>query len=504
MIKTLFSRLFLLARPTWTERHFTSILIVSVLLFGGMSLAVGMAQSIWFDEAYSIMLAKQDVGLLLHLTAMDTHPPLYYLLLKGWAGMFGWSELALRSFSVLAASGAIAFAGLLVKRLFGVRTALVVLPFIVFAPFLLRYGFEIRMYALASLIGMAATYVLTTALQAKDRRQWALYATYAVLVALGVYTLYYTVLLWIAHLAWLIWVTYRERKSLLKAPWLLAFVGSVVLFLPWLPTFMGQISNGALAPISQAMTLENLMGIVSFGFVYQPVWQLSAMTSLLVVFVIGAIVYFVIQAFKKVSRDERKYLVLLALYILVPVALLTLVGLARPMYVERYLAHVLVGGMLLIGVSVAIVTKKAMPTVRALATLTFVILLVGVAHLAEVGNFNYQRLQKPQVDQVAAQLASCKDGATILAADPYVAIELAAYVSDCDVSFYSETAELRGGYAPLSDSPLRIGTPTIDLANSEKVFYVYYDQPALQMPVNMIETSRQSFGAMTVATFNAG
>lgn len=503
MIKTLFSRLFLTARPTWTERYFTPILIVSAVLFVTMSLVMGMAQSVWFDEAYSIMLAKQPVGELLHLTAMDTHPPLYYILLRGWAMLFGWGELALRSFSVLAAGGAVVFAGLLAKRLFGVRAALVVLPFIVFAPFLLRYGFEIRMYALASLIGIAATYVLTIALDAKGKRQWLLYATYAVLVALGVYALYYTALLWIAHVVWLVWLTLRSKQSLMKAPWLLALVGSVVLFLPWLPTFIKQVGNGALAPISQSMTLDNLMGIISFSFVYQPVWQLGALVSLLVLFVIVALGYFAVEAFKNVRHSERKYLVLLALYVLVPVAILTLVGLARPMYVERYLAHVLIGGMLFIGVAVAIVTKKAAPTVRALASLTFVILLIGVGHLAEVGNFNFQRLQKPEVDQLASSLELCKDGATVLAADPYVAIELDYYVQDCDVHFYSETAELRGGYAPLSESDLRIATPSIDLANSKKLLYVYYDQPQLQMPMNMIENSRQSYGPITVATFNA-
>lgn len=503
MIKQKLLRLFHLNRPTRAEQYFIVLLVTAAGLMMALSLAIGMGQSVWFDEAYSILLAKQPIGEILRLTGLDTHPPFYYLLLKAWAGFFGWSELALRSLSVLAAGSAVVFGGLFVRRFFGVRAALIALPFIVLAPFLLRYGFEIRMYALASLIGIAATYVLTVALDSRGRRQWLLYALYAVLVALGVYTLYYTALLWVAHFVWLVWLTYRQKQSILRAPWLLAFLGSVVLFVPWLPTFLSQVGNGALAPISQAMTLENLLGIVSFNFVYQPVWQLSAGVSLLVVFVLIVISYFAVRAFKEVDRKSRPYLVLLALYIFVPVLVLTLVSLSRPMYVERYLAHVLLGGMLFVGVSAAIVTRMSSLTTRAAALLLPVIMLVGVGHLVQVGNYNFQRLQKPAIDQVAIELERCKDGATIMAADPYVAIELSYYLPNCQINFYSETAKLGGGYAALSESPLRIPDPANEVATDRTLLYVYYDEPQLDMPGTMKLAKLNTYGPLHVATFSA-
>ena len=505
MIKKILERFFHIRRTPWVERHFVLLLILGAVTAMLVSLAIGVSQSVWFDEAYSIMVAKQPLDQLFHLTAVDTHPPLYYLLLKGWAGLFGWGEPALRSLSVLALGGSLIFGGLLVRKMFGVRAALITLPFIVFAPFLLRYGFEIRMYALASFIGIAATYVLVSALDAKTKSQmWVRYSLYAVLVALGVYTLYYLVLLWVTHLIWLIWVTRQAKKPLFKAPWLLAYVGSVVLFLPWLPTFMQQIGNGALAPISQAMTVENLLGIVSFNFVYQPVWQLSALLSLLVLFVLGTLTYVAIRSFKLVEKEQKNYLALLALYLLIPILVLTLVSLIQPMYVERYLAHIAIGGMLFVGVAVAIVTEKSNFSVQSAAALLVVVLVVGVAHLIQVGNYNFQRLQKPELAKAAALLEPCKTGSTILAADPYVAIELAYYVpKDCDIHFYSKDAKLSGGYAPLSESPLRIGDPSTELAGKKSIFYVYYDQPSLEIPAGLLQASIESFGPLTVATFSA-
>lgn len=503
MIRSFLSRLGQGRKQTWWERQFIWFVIGGVVLFMIIAVTIGMQQSVWFDEAYSIMLAKQPAAQLVHLTALDTHPPFYYLLLKAWATVFGWGEFALRSLSVLAAGLAILFAALTAKRMFGAKVAITALPFIVLAPFLLRYGFEIRMYALASFIGIAATYVLIRALQTKQgREQWLLYGLYAVLVALGTYTLYYTVLLWVTHLVWLVWVSYRGEQSILRAPWLQAYGLSVLLFLPWLPAFVSQLGNGALAAISQPMTIDNLVGIVSFEFVYRPSWQLGALLSLVVLFVIVVLMVFVVRAFKKVPTKQRDYLALLAMYVAVPIAAVTLVSLLRPLYVERYLAHIAIGGMLFVGVIVAMNLQKAQFKTKTVVGLLVVILLAGVVQLASVGNYNFQRLQRPMTKQ-AALVPKCNANASVFAADPYVAIELAYYLPDCHIYFYSQTATLKGGYAPLSDSPLHVSDPSKELSSNRTIYYVYYGDQNVKMPASHTQTSLAEFDALRVATFSA-
>lgn len=499
MIRRLLEKLFGVRAP-WYERHFKWLLLLGVLVAMGISLTIGLMQSVWFDEAYSIWLAKQPVGELLRLTSVDTHPPLYYLLLKGWAGMFGWGEFALRSLTVLAMGGALATGVFFVKRFFGVRAALIALAFGVFAPFLLRYGFEIRMYALASLVGIAATYVLVRAVEEKERRkQLGLYALYAVLVALGVYTLYYTALLWIVHVVWLVWLARSRKESMFKQRWWLAYAGSIALFLPWLPTFLKQLNNGALAPISQQMTVENMVGVVSFTFLYQPSWQLNGLLSLVIVLIIGLIIFVSIRVFKQVGKKQEPYLVLLALYAFLPILLIALISLARPMYVERYLAHVLIGLVLFVAIATWFAVEKKRRNTWILPGVFLAVFVLGATHLAVVGNYNFQRLHVPQVKQ-AAEVIACKDD-LVLAADPYVAIELAYYLPNCSVSFYSEYATMSGGYAPLSDSPLRVGDPTSELADEMEITYVYYDEPKLAMPSGFSETTVRSFGPLHVAEY---
>jgi uncharacterized membrane protein len=491
-------------RVSWVERHFELLLIIATLMAMTISLTIGLGQSVWFDEAYSVLLARQSTDQLLYLTSIDAHPPLYYLLLKGWAVIFGFGEAALRSLSVVAMGGAMVFAGLLLRRMFNAKVAAIALPFIVFAPMLLRHGFEIRMYALAMLIGMAATYVLVVALQAKKRNQWLLYTLYAVLVAAGTLTLYYMVLIWLAHLVWLVWQARHEKKPIFKAPWFAALVGAALLFLPWLPIFLSQVTNSALSPVTQALTLDNLMGIVSFMFVYQPTWQVSPFMSLILAVLIVLLVVLFTRVIRLADKKQRSYLFLLALYVLVPIAVLALVSLAHPMYIERYLSHILIAAYMLVGVAIGLTMLKApSKKVHFAGAGILAVLLVGVLQLAQVGNFNLQRMYMPTAKQGAAEIADCGPDTTILAADPYTAIELLYYLPNCEVRFYSESAELSGGYAPLSNSPLHVADPATELAGSHELIYVYYGEPELVMPDTLQATEHTSYGKLHVAEFHA-
>ena len=480
--------------------YFKLEILVIALLAMGMSLCIGLQQSVWFDEAYSILVAKQSLSQIIYLAGVDTHPPLYYLVLHVWAGIFGWSEFALRSLSVLAYGASIVVAGALVRKMFSSRAAILAGLFLLFAPLLMRYGFEIRMYSLASLIGISATYVLVCAQQAKGNAQRWLYVLYGVLVAAGMYTLYYLALLWLAHVVWLIATERHSLRRLWRRAWVWAYGLSLILFLPWLPSFLKQTSNGALASIGQPMNAEQLLGVVTFNFLYKPLWQVNVLETLPLVFLVLAGGWFVVRAYQ--TDRYRNHLLLLICYIAVPIAVLMVVSLFRPMYVERYLSHIAVGFMLLIACSVWIVSSHTKARrVHFMAMTLGVILCAGVLQLISVGNFNYQRMQHPAVNVVTQEITACNSDATVLSADSYVATELDYYVhGSCTKKFYSDQAQLGGGYAPFSQSPDRIGTTRIPV-QTKVLYYAYYDSPKLTIdPVYHLSSSTTA-GGLTVATY---
>ena len=484
----------------FTEQWWGLLLVSAGFIAAALVFLIGISQSVWFDEAYSLTVARSSVHQIINLAAIDVHPPLYYLLLKVWNGLFGWNDCSYRALGAVIGGLTVIAAGLLSRKLFNVRAMIVTLPFITLAPFLLRYDFEIRMYALASLLGLIATYVLLKAVEAKQRH-WQWWGLYAVIVALSMYNVYYSALLWIAHLVWLTYRTYRAKQPIMRQPWLAAYGIAIVLFIPWLPIFVGQLTNGALASISQPMTIENLVGILSFVFLYQSVGQLGAWGAIVIVVVGIVLARIALIAYKTSGKSERIRLALLVCYITVPIAVITLISLIHPFYVERYLAPIMVGGYLLLGAILTVAARRSPRFVCVTVIFLILVMIVGVFNLSQQGNFNYQRWQTPTTKAAAMAIGDCKDTEKVLAADPYVYIELSQYVRpSCTMYFYDPSAELKGGYAPLSKSSRQI-KETNNVGIAQLIEYVYYGDPKLQPPSNYIVISQHEYGSLKIQTW---
>lgn len=421
-------------------------------------------QSIWFDEGYSILLAKSHWADLFALTAVDAHPPLYYALLKIWGSLFGFSEFALRSFSALLLSGAVVAGLALLRRLFSAKVALLALPFLIFAPFLIRYGYEVRMYSMATLIGVAATYVLVSA---REHRGWWRWGVYAALVALGMYTLYMTLVIWLAHVVWLLVVMLKEKKRqpIKTWKWLYAFGFAVLLFAAYIPTFIYQTLYSALPGVGSSITLTKFGDMVSVLFTYTPEWNVGGWLTVLIV--VGIILVSVVGArvYRLLSKQQKQYYLLIVALTLIPIAFYVLTSLPprTPIYINRYLAHVAIFIYMLVGVTLAlgiVYRDKWKGHARfvpfAAYAVTLLIVGIGMVQLHTIGNFVFERMQHPQTEQVRQAIA-CNDATTIVADDPYTYIDSAFYFDGCDLRFFSATPiDYKGGYAMLHDSPLRV------------------------------------------------
>jgi uncharacterized membrane protein len=466
------------------------------------SLLIGLQQSVWFDEAYSITLAKAPIADIVRFVSVDTHPPLYYLVLKGWAGAFGWGELALRGLSVIMMGAMILVAALLVRRLFGVRAALLVTILLVVSPFVLRYGFEIRMYSMAGLIGISATYALVRARQGDSSAHWWWYAIYAALVALGMYTLYYMALLWVAHLVWLAWDARKNKRPLMREPWLRAFVCALVLFLPWLPVFVSQLGNNALTPVAQQMTVQNMVGIVSFWFLYTPAFWLTGMTSLIVLGIVIVTVWLMRRAVAASRRAERSLMLLFGLYALVPFGLITLVSLGRPMYMERYMSHVMIGVLILLAVALVVVMRRRPRTGIVTACLFVAVSLTGVANLVEAGNYNFQRIERPSGRESAMALQGECQKSTIIFNGSYIAIDQSYYFATCpSYVLLPENPAFMGGFALLHNTPRRVTTVEARENQSRVELIHYSDDPTITVDSHYIHTQTRRFNKVVIDTY---
>jgi mannosyltransferase len=118
-------------------------------------------QPFWVDEGFSEWASRQSVWYLWTvLPTFEPNPPLYYTLLKGWRVLFGDSEAALRSLSVLFSVATIplvfAMGRMIGDRHSGTATGMMAATLFALSPLHLQFAQEARSYAML-VFGVALT-----------------------------------------------------------------------------------------------------------------------------------------------------------------------------------------------------------------------------------------------------------------------------------------------------------------------------------------------------------
>lgn len=123
-------------------------LLAFILLLAITLRSIGLDwRGIWYDDAFSVILAGLPPERMIAGTAADTMPPLYYLLLHFWMKIDA-SIWFLRLPGVLFSTGAVYGLFLLVARLVNRRAGLWAAFLAAISPFQIYYAQELRSYAL--------------------------------------------------------------------------------------------------------------------------------------------------------------------------------------------------------------------------------------------------------------------------------------------------------------------------------------------------------------------
>jgi len=194
-----------LASPAFgTRRQRLAVAVMALAAFALRLMHLGQ-QSLWYDETVSVYLAGQPAAALIAHTARDIHPPLYYLLLRGWLLLAGYptgqADPTGHGLEFMAAFLSLCFGVLLVPltwqlaRRLGLASLSAGLAALLIAlsPFGVWYSQEVRMYTLGACLGVivllaALPFLRRTASPGRLRRAALLYALAA---AAGLATLYY-------------------------------------------------------------------------------------------------------------------------------------------------------------------------------------------------------------------------------------------------------------------------------------------------------------------------
>ncbi|NTU46625.1 hypothetical protein HGA88_03280 [Candidatus Roizmanbacteria bacterium] len=297
-------------------------------------------QSFWRDEAFSYLLAKQDLLQIVVLTARDFNPPLYYILLHFWIQIAGASEIALRSFSLIFFWATIYVVFYILHHCFQLSSKKSFLYLLLFVgnPLLVYYGSEARMYSMLAFFATASYYFFLK----KNTK------AYLIVTVAGLYTHYFMLFMLLAQAL----VSFIEKKS--WKPVALAGIG----FVPWVIFLLTQphaFAQQFWIPAISSKNMYELFGTIYTG--YEPeldflkfVFNGVHIFLLAVSIYIGGLLMWAWKRQKKTYPGDRYALTAFLLFA-IPVVLIVIVSLVKPIYLPRYMIFSTIGLLLFLVLS---------------------------------------------------------------------------------------------------------------------------------------------------------
>ena len=216
----------------------------------------------WLDEALSVNISRLPIGQIVRHLRHDGHPPLYYLMLHEWMGVFGTSDRAVRALSGVLSLLALPLMWITARKVVGRSGAWAATLVFALSPFVLRYGSETRMYTLLMLEVLVGYLSVHESLR---RPTWLSLSGVTISCGLVLWTHYWSFWL-VSTTGMLLCVRYWQARrsgtedgaaharAALRT--IAALVVGGVTFLPWLPTTLYQFQHtgtpwaGALRPTS--------------------------------------------------------------------------------------------------------------------------------------------------------------------------------------------------------------------------------------------------------------
>lgn len=313
----------------WIALAFVSLVALGLRLF------CLSCKPIWFDEAFSVEVARVTWPNFLHLLWWrEANMSFYYLLLRGWLH-FGQSPFFVRSLSALIAAATVAVVYWLGSLLYDRRTGLIAAAFLAFNAYHIRYAQEARSYALFALLATLSCGFLIAFLQQPSRTRRISYLLTSIL---AFYAHFYALLLIVAQ--WLALRCVDDARS--------ASEGSGSAGEPWVVNAKNILKNwriitGGAVPV---LIFVAKTGAGPIKWIKRPgISYLARFTGDItngwpVIYLVGcALAMFVVgrNLFRPRKTWNEWRVQFLSIWLLFPVLLTVLLSLARPVFLPRYM-----------------------------------------------------------------------------------------------------------------------------------------------------------------------
>jgi len=214
------------------------LLLLGFIVLVGFILRINgyVRYSSWADELYSACQASNPTLLFMNTFGDSGNPPFYFILLRFWFMLFGWTEQSGRLFSVLTGCAAIISLYILVKRFADKKAAFLSALYMAVSAYLIGFSQEMRAYILEVFLVSIVAFRFLTIIQKRELSFIDLIC-YIIPSVLLVNTHYFGSLFIFA--TFLFYIVYSVRtKTFTWKKTILFFIGNIMIASSLLPFFI--------------------------------------------------------------------------------------------------------------------------------------------------------------------------------------------------------------------------------------------------------------------------
>jgi mannosyltransferase len=330
---------------------FILILLAFIVRLNGLDF-----QSLWRDEVDAICFAQAPLLSALPQTALSFTPtcppnipnilasfsqpgfngPLYFLILRGWISLTGYSEWALRYFSLICGTISVALIITLGTRLFNRAIGLIAGALLALSAYQVWYSQEAKMYTLITLLALTTIYFLRRGVEEGKLRFW-IGVVVCTTVAMAAHILA-ALLIPVEVVVFLLWWPH-SRKHLLAGG-----IALLCVTIPYLPLAVDRLklvfepADTGFARYTFGEMLSTLGGAYTRGIFSaldeQVVLIATATATVIALFGLLSID----SPARPASRPDRLLTRLsLIAWAFIPAIIIALISINRPLFTDRYL-----------------------------------------------------------------------------------------------------------------------------------------------------------------------
>lgn len=304
------------------------IFIIILLLSLGLRFFHVYKGRLWADEIEVIHYSVNLMPIIQYYSELR-HPPLYFLVLHQWTGLFGIEQKDVKLLSVIFGTASILFIYLISRKMFGDNAGLISAALLSVSTFHIFYSQEVKNYSFVCLLALISFYYYLELLEYKNRKNKVLYVISSILLTFSHVFGYLMIIIQNIH--------YLILNKKFDKEWIITQVILFVSFIPiialWIRDFIRYYIHNL--PLGKWMQNPTFLGSSQFSL--YNVFEKIAGNGYLLAFFAFLIIIFLVKNRLNKEIKTRNNIMLLLLWFLFPILTLFLYSLfLGPFFILRF------------------------------------------------------------------------------------------------------------------------------------------------------------------------